>query len=130
MDVTHIPFSTIGIKPIDGLRITEAVERIANEQPDTSVSVQAVSQTSGFHPNEVKNVLYLLLSYRKLKATFLPVHKKCGNALSKPELSVEKIKDQIRRGDIRWCVHCNEPLQDNNEVDIQIIFWRLGANVS
>ena len=73
-------------------------------------------------------ILYLLLAHRKLKATFLPRHKNCLNAIGPQEKSAETILEKARSGKFNLCFNCNEPIEDEEDINIEMIFWKPGTD--
>ena len=68
----QIPFQKFGIEADIGGKILEEVVRLMNERPKKSIEIQEVSERSGFPGSLVKDVFYLLLTFRVFKATLYP----------------------------------------------------------
>ena len=118
-----LPFEEIGLDHSDGLKITEAVNEYLRLNPKKSISIQTLSQQSGFMPNEIKHVLYLLFFYKKLKATFYPVHRKCGNTLGPASKSRETIRAKFESREICSCASCGELIESFDDIKILMTFW-------
>lgn len=124
----RLPFHLLGIEPQIGYRVIDIVDKLTFLNPNTPLSIQKISQQSGYNAEDIKNIFYLLLSIKKIKATFLPRHKKCDQPVGEPEKSSEIIFEKIRNEEF-WCNHCHATILNASEIEIQLIFWKLGANV-
>lgn len=120
-----LPFEEIDLDYSNGLKITKAVDDYLRLNPMKSVSIQELSQQSGFMPNDVKHVLYLLFLFKKVRATFYPVHKKCGNALGPATKSRESIRAQFALQEISSCASCGELIESFDDIKILMTFWNI-----
>jgi hypothetical protein len=126
----NLPYQEIGIDKAAGERVSREIGRLAKEYPGKSINVQQVSELSGLPGNTVKQVFYLLLGLRLLKATFFPRHRACGRPIGEEETSVEKIKENANQGEYgSYCVFCGGPVESEEDIVIQIVFWEPGVDV-
>jgi hypothetical protein len=130
MELDQLPFRDAGIDEDIGRKITHAIFRTLVETPDKPVEILNISTVSGYPPLFVKPVFYLLLAFRLLKATFLPRHRPCGRVIGHQEVSAEIVREKFFAGTFgTHCTICHEPLENIEDIDIQIVFWKPGADV-
>lgn len=124
----RIPFKDIGIPPDVGECTADAIQHLLSERPNAPIDVQSISDKTGYLGPVVRKVLYALLALRMLKATFLPRHRACGHIIGGQEHSVELIRQKAREGHY-VCFHCFERAEGPEDIEIQIVFWKPGADV-
>jgi hypothetical protein len=127
MNTKGIPFQNIGISSEVSGNVIDIISRFIAERPNAPIDVQSVCEESGYAGSIVKKVFYTLLAFRRLKATFLARHRTCGNIVSTQQSSAELVWEKARDGQLQ-CYHCSEPLCDPEDIEVQIIFWKPGAN--
>ncbi|MFX1485030.1 MAG: hypothetical protein ACFFCP_17770 [Promethearchaeota archaeon] len=104
------------------------VDAYTSEHPNAPVDIQTISEMTGVFGAVVKQVFFVLLSLRLLKATFIPRHRICGHVVGAEETSVKTIQDKAANGEY-WCTHCGEPIESSENVEAQIVFWKPGAHI-
>ena len=124
----RIPFEEMGIPSEIGEHTFDVIQGLLREQPNSSIDIQTVSEETGFFGPVVKKVFYALLAFRKLKATFQPRHKACGNIVGLQERSAETVRQKAIQGEY-ICDHCFQRIDSPDDIEIQIVFWRPGADV-
>lgn len=124
----RIPFEEIGIPSEIGEHTLDVVQSLLKKQPNSSLEIQRVSAETGFLGPVVKRVFYALLAFGRLKATFQPRHKACGNIVGLQERSAETVRQKAIRGEY-LCMHCVKRINGPDEIEIQIVFWKPGADV-
>ena len=123
-----IPFEEIGIPLEVAENIVNTIRSSASVRPNAPIEIQEVSETTGYLGTTVKEVFFTLLAFRLLKATFLPRHRSCGNIVGTQEVSADLVRQKAQNEEY-FCLHCSEPI-DAEDVEIQIAFWKPGADVS
>ena len=124
----RVPFQDIGIEQNVGERVVRSIDSFLSKCPNRPIDIRTVSDAVGVSGTTVKRVFYALLTLRLLKATFIPRHRTCGYQVGGQERSVEVIWKKAKSEEY-WCVHCAEPIENPSDLEIQIVFWRPGANV-
>ena len=125
-----IPFEEAGIDRTKGEIVSKVIDRLLAECPNRPIDIQNVSESSGVPSDAVKRVLYLLLGLRLLKATFLPRHRACDRVIGEQELSVQRIIEKAQTGQYGpYCMLCTQPIDGEVDIEVQILFWKPGANV-
>lgn len=72
------------------------------------------------------DLFYFMLASRHIKSSFVPAHKKCGAELSAQEKTVYAIEKKALAG--YRCQRCGE-LAMRDDIEIRMIFWRLGTEI-
>ncbi len=130
MNLDKIQYQEAGIDTAAGERVAREIAHLAKDRPDKSIDIQQVSELSGLPGETVKQVFYLLLALRLLKATFFPRHRACGRPIGDQEMSVERIQEKARNGEYGdHCMLCGEPIEGEKDIVIQIVFWKPGVDV-
>lgn len=117
-------FRSAGIEKEQSDRVLDSICIFTSRKPKKSIELKYISELSGVPLRIVKEVFYLLLNAKKLSATYVPRHKKCGKPIGKEEKSPNIIYKNIDNGiyDV-GCVFCQMEIEEYSDIDIQIIFW-------
>jgi hypothetical protein len=130
MKPSGIHFQTIGIDQKIGELVLEGVDRFISHHPNEAIDIREISEAVGYSGETVKRVLYLLLSLRFLKASFLPRHRICGRVIGEQEISAEVIQEKATEEEFGdFCILCGEPIEGPQDIETQIVFWRPGVDV-
>ena len=125
----NIPFQEAGIEQELGECVLEEIARISSESSGTSIDVHKVSEAVGISGAVVRRVLYLMLTLGKLRATFTPRHRLCRKIIGREEETVTAIQSKAESGGYgQLCLSCGEPIEDSQDIEIQMNFWRLKAD--
>jgi hypothetical protein len=125
----NLPYREAGIDETAGRTVSGQIVRLAREYPGKPINVQKISELSGVSGELVKEIFYLLLGLRFLKATFFPRHRKCGKPIGQEETSVETIREKANAGEYGHnCIFCGEPAESEEDIIIQIVFWEPGVD--
>jgi hypothetical protein len=117
----NLPFREAGIDEMAGKKVSKEIARVAEECPGKTIDVQRICELSGVPGEVVKQVFYLLLAFRLLKATFIPRHHNCGRVIGQEEPSVETIKQKANAGQYGPnCIFCGEPAESEQDIVIEI----------
>jgi hypothetical protein len=117
----NLPYREAGIDEMAGEKVSKEIARVAEERPGKTIDVQKICELSGVSGEIVKQVFYLLLGFRLLKATFFPRHRNCERVIGQEEPSVKTIKQKANAGQYGPnCSFCGGPAESEQDIIIEI----------
>lgn len=107
----------------EGLNIISTINGLKHKNPQSPLSVQYIAHKTGSEPYVVKQILYSLLHYKELSATFVPKHIICKKPLSHSSRSVYEIYNAFYNENLKYCFSCFEEIESINDFFVEINFW-------
>ena len=109
--------------------IEAAIKRLLVQFPDEPLDLHEIAVSTYTDGFSVKKVCYFLLITRRIKASFFPAHKWCGNRIGDTG-TVDDIEQSIDAGIYDGtCQHCGGKICGKNSVEVGMAFWKLGTKV-